>query len=377
MNILIFSNQYPFKDKEIAVTKAVHYFAKEWVALGHNVVVVHNHINLVNPFSTSKMKSHMYTMDGVKIVYTPIKRYIPKSDYIFKNELRGAKEKILRALESVTFIPDYFIVHFCAEQWQIVEEMREYIPCRPIPVFHNCDVKSIKRIEKISATVEKVGYRSKKILNKLEQNINSKIITFPVYSGAPDYIFDIESRNQNTDIGIRTLLYAGNLIPLKKIDLTLKALAHLKSDYDFKFRIIGSGHSEEDLKKIVNELGLCNYVEFMPRMERSKVLEYMSHSDCFIMVSKPETYGIVYIEAMASGCFVIGSKGEGIDGVIIDKKNGLLIEPDNVDDLKKGLEYFFGLTDKELNQYKNKAKVRASEFKESTVAKNYLDNIKK
>ena len=34
------------------------------------------------------------------------------------------------------------------------------------------------------------------------------------------------------------------------------------------------------------------------------------------MVSSPETFGLVYIEAMAKGCITIGSKGEGIDGVM-------------------------------------------------------------
>ena len=48
----------------------------------------------------------------------------------------------------------------------------------------------------------------------------------------------------------------------------------------------------------------------------------MEESDVFAMVSSPETFGLVYIEAMAKGCVTIGSKGEGIDGVIVNNENG-------------------------------------------------------
>ena len=43
------------------------------------------------------------------------------------------------------------------------------------------------------------------------------------------------------------------------------------------------------------------------------------------MISSPETFGLAYLEAMARGNIVIGTKGWGIDGIVIDGENGLFM----------------------------------------------------
>ena len=40
------------------------------------------------------------------------------------------------------------------------------------------------------------------------------------------------------------------------------------------------------------------------------------NADCFVMVSSREAFGLVYVEAMAKGCIVIATKGQGMDGII-------------------------------------------------------------
>src|SRR5699024_5167396 len=93
MNILVFTNHYPFKDRDSTATRAVHYFTKEWVKQGHRVVVVHNYIKLVNVFNVRNKKRDYdsYNIDGVEVLYCPINRYIPKSDYIFKSDVKHVK----------------------------------------------------------------------------------------------------------------------------------------------------------------------------------------------------------------------------------------------------------------------------------------------
>jgi glycosyltransferase involved in cell wall biosynthesis len=378
MNILVFTNHYPLKDRESTATKAVHYFTKEWIKQGHSVIVVYNHIELMAFF---KMKNkdrvtESYILDGVKVLYCPVNRYIPKSDYIFKYEVRKVSDTIIDFLVKQNFSPDKFVVHFCAEQWQIVESVRRSLNCIPIPIFHNCDVRYKNRIKKIVTASNKIGLRSDKIRKKVLSVIDKNIDTFQVFSGAPDHIFNTVQPNLIEDeTSKKKLLYVGNLIPLKKVDVTIKALALLKGKYDYEFNIIGSGESEKYLKKLVKKCDLEDRVRFLPRMTRENVLEFMRTSDCFVMVSQPETLGIVYIEAMASGCFIIGSKGEGIDGIIVNHESGFLVQPGDIDSLAEALEHYFKLLPSKLDKILKKSSNQALSYKESIVACDYLNNL--
>lgn len=62
----------------------------------------------------------------------------------------------------------------------------------------------------------------------------------------------------------------------------------------------------------------------------------MRQSDIFVLPSVGETFGMVYLEAMASGCIVVGTKDDGIDGIIKDGENGFLTFPIS-DEIRKNL----------------------------------------
>ena len=86
----------------------------------------------------------------------------------------------------------------------------------------------------------------------------------------------------------------------------------------------------KELKIISNQCGINDCVIFHGRKSREEVSKYMSEADLFIMVSTNETLGLVYLEAMAQGCITVGSRGEGIDGIIVDGRNGYLVDPNNI-----------------------------------------------
>ena len=57
------------------------------------------------------------------------------------------------------------------------------------------------------------------------------------------------------------------------------------------------------------------------------------NADCFVMVSSREAFGLVYLEAMAKGCIVIGTKGQGIEGIVKHGENGFLCKARDVNEL--------------------------------------------
>ena len=90
------------------------------------------------------------------------------------------------------------------------------------------------------------------------------------------------------------------------------------------------------------------------------------------MVSAHEAFGLVYVEAMAKGCITIATKGQGIDGVIIDGVNGFLCESCNPEALAKVIDRIRSLSTEELNSISQKAIETASELTDRKVAETYL-----
>ena len=56
------------------------------------------------------------------------------------------------------------------------------------------------------------------------------------------------------------------------------------------------------------------------------------------MSSKPEGFGIVYLEAMAAGCVTIGTEGQGIADIIEHGVNGFLVPADDADCIVRVIE---------------------------------------
>ena len=83
-----------------------------------------------------------------------------------------------------------------------------------------------------------------------------------------------------------------------------------------------------ECQELISELKLGNNVVMMGQMTRDKIAEILSASDCFVLPSKLETFGVVYIEAMACGLPIIATKCGGPDS-FVNEDNGVLIPVDD------------------------------------------------
>ena len=92
-----------------------------------------------------------------------------------------------------------------------------------------------------------------------------------------------------------------------------------------RLRLIGDGPLFHECQERIRELKLENNVCMMGQMTRDKIAGILHASDCFVLPSKLETFGVVYIEAMACGLPVIATKCGGPEFFVNDE-NGLLIQ---------------------------------------------------
>jgi glycosyltransferase involved in cell wall biosynthesis len=99
----------------------------------------------------------------------------------------------------------------------------------------------------------------------------------------------------------------------------------------------------------------------------------MAEHDVFAMVSTGETFGLVYLEAMALGLITIGSRGEGIDGVIKYGFNGFLAEPNDADDLAVLFSEIAAMDQAERDVIINRAVETARGMSAEGMAREYLE----
>lgn len=394
MKILLLTPFYAI-DKSLGLdedTRAIHYFTKKWVGFGHDVTVIHNHvIPLKKPknkvYAIKKKykfnKAIISNIDGVKV-----RLYINNKFKLGSPKLSGKQKDnvwkdILGILESEKDRPDIIIIHFPTYYLNLLNELSRQFNIKIIGVFHNFDIKNIEKKDTrklIIKNINAVGFRSRMIKKRFYQNVNPEIEhEFQVHSGVPDDVINNIDYNLLDNFGHNTveILYVGKLNPQKNVDLIIRALKKLDSKYNFKFTIIGNGQEKTRLNKLVERSKFKNKIEFKSAISREKVLEKMKQSDIFVMPSTNETLGLVYLEAMANGCITIGTIGEGIDGIIKNNYNGILVKPNDLDSLKKSLERIMNLNEEKIRELQLNALNTMKKYSETNVASMYLKEIHK
>ena len=98
----------------------------------------------------------------------------------------------------------------------------------------------------------------------------------------------------------------------------------------------------------------------------------MRESDIFILPSVNETFGMVYLEAMASGCITVCTKNDGVDGIIKDGENGFTTGT-TTEEIKQVLGKILNLKDQ--NRILNNSYNTILEYTEKKTAKDYIKNI--
>jgi teichuronic acid biosynthesis glycosyltransferase TuaC len=184
-----------------------------------------------------------------------------------------------------------------------------------------------RKVEEILKTGMPTATGSAVVYNGVDPNLFSpNPVVNPVHFEPPDEPFDSE------------ILMVGNLLRSKGHELVLQALASLKSSFPgLQCRIIGEGLDHSLFGKLSCDLGIGQQVHFVGRQSRSEVADAMRRCSVFVLPSRNEGLGCVYLEAMSCGKPAIGCRGQGIDEVIEHGKNGWLVPTGGLEELVQGL----------------------------------------
>lgn len=171
------------------------------------------------------------------------------------------------------------------------------------------------------------------VSDKVCDVVREKIDNLPVvtvYNGVETALFYPQAEKEEAF----TVVGVGNLIPIKGFRYLIEAFGSLYAERrDIRLKIIGDGVERAALEELVASKGLKNAVTFLGKLPYEDVAAEMRSSHLFVLPSYYEALGCVYLEAMACGIPTVGVRGMGIDEIIVDGENGLLVPPKDVDSL--------------------------------------------
>lgn len=132
--------------------------------------------------------------------------------------------------------------------------------------------------------------------------------------------------------------FVGTLDDKKGVDILLLALARLSPDCPIELQLIGEGSGRPRYEAQVAELGLGDRVRFLGPQRQTAVRDLMRRSDLFVLPSRFETFGVVVIEALASGTPVVATRCGGPESIITDLSQGVLVPPEDPDAFADAIE---------------------------------------
>ena len=195
---------------------------------------------------------------------------------------------------------------------------------------------------------------SEKVQRLLREGAPDEVRSTVVYNGtdpsffspAPTVGLTNAAVQQNVAPQEKEILIVGNLIVSKGYELVLRAMSNLGSSFpQLRCRIIGEGPDRAQFEALAKSLGLAQRVQFLGRKSRAEVAEAMRSCSVFVLPSRSEGLGCVYLEAMACGRPVIACRGQGIEEIIEHGSNGWLIPVDGLEELVQALQTLLGSPD--------------------------------
>ena len=190
-----------------------------------------------------------------------------------------------------------------------------------------------------------------------------------------DQYFEQDS-NQNAVLnGKKVVLFAGRLAEKKGCTYLIEAMKQVENAI---LVIVGKGPLEAELKEQAAQM--LDKVKFLGPKTHQELAAIYASADLFVAPSvtardgDKEGFGLVIIEAMASGVPVVATRSGGIPDIITDDQNGLLVEEKDVDGLAHSINRV--LTDAELcKRLQKESIVTAAKYDYEIIAEQYKNVI--
>lgn len=338
----------------------IHSLSKKLVEEGHEVYVI------TYPHDDIK------DIDGIHVIGTKGINVPGIRGLTFKKNAKKALENLLKE-EDIDIIHGHYLFPAGAAAVEVGNKhgIKTYVTAHGSDMFELYKKQKFMRkpLKKVLKNADKVFAVSNalkdEILNTGVEGIGDKVSLHWNSVDTDKFKQDDGKRFLDTDKPI--VMFVGNLIKRKNVNVLLEAKKDAVSDYELV--VVGGGPLYNDLKKKVKNENISGVTFTGPRTDVEDIIPGV---DLLVLPSFSESFGLVLIEALACGVPVIGSDVGGIKEIITENV-GLLIDPNDPKTVSKAIEEL--LNNNELyDSFKSNARDRAMDFSEVKIP---YDELKK
>ncbi len=335
MHIMVISGGYPQSGAPLLGVFAFDQ-AKALLSFGHKITLIS--IDLRSILRKRKFGLSHSRRDGLNIINVscPLGRFPYKIlSFVGKKAVLKAYRVAVKEFGTPNIIPAHFTLI-----GNIAYELKKKYQLPLVITEHSSRVnkeilsKAIVRLGKQTySKADAVLAVSSKLASNLYHHWNIKSIVVPNIVNTIDF-----KPYKKKPLNQFNFLSVGNLIHQKGFDMLIDAFKLANFDNSVNLFIVGDGPQKNDLTAKINVLQLTKQIKLLGYQGRTRIAELMNNCHAFVLSSRGETFGVVYIEAMSAGLPVIATKCGGPED-FVNERNGLLVELNNVKALSEALVY--------------------------------------
>lgn len=251
-------------------------------------------------------------------------------------------ELLYRQIVQLYGKPDVVYAHYLRNSYISLRIRQKY--CIPVVAIEHWSVLGYEKLpDKVIALGKKTYHQvdaviavSSMLKKRLQLHFNIDAVIVPNVIGSDFRVVAPPIAHDKVKF-----VSIGDLIEGKAYDVLIDAfsMANLPKD-SWQLDIIGAGDVQKTLLCQIKELGLNANINLLGRKTKKEIVDCLRRSDAFVLASRSETFGVVYIEAMSQGLPVIATRCGGPEDIINDK-NGLLVPVNDVAALANAIKYMF------------------------------------
>lgn len=206
-------------------------------------------------------------------------------------------------------------------------------------------IRALMRLDKIIAvseytarlitTAHKIDSAKIEILN----NCIDPFFAIPTNFSRPAFLMKRYQLHEDQTI-LFSLSRLSSSEKYKGYDHTMEILPRLIKKRPNLVYLLGGKYDQQEKKrldKLIERYKIAGHVKFIGFVDEAEVTDHFLLSDVFIMPSKKEGFGIVFIEATACGLRVIAGNKDGSVDALQRGELGTLVDPDNLNDIENAL----------------------------------------
>jgi glycosyltransferase involved in cell wall biosynthesis len=347
MNICLVSQDYPTAGMNGGIGTYLYNLAHSLSESGQNVHIITKACDDEKTYMDRKVMVHTARPIRIKGIWR-LEKYFPILDLLYSLRVAQKLQELrkiydIEIVEFANWRAEGFWYSFMTKTTPIITRLhtpyiinRRFDPCsflnkrirlwmeKKAVLMSNSLTASTASNRKIAAEAYNVESSKIKIIS-----LGIRISNFnPVNS-------KITAKNKKINI-----LYVSRLEKKKGARLLLQIIPRLITKYPhIHLNMVGYDHKSTYKRRFIKKHNgkFISNVHFFGYVNSNKLHELYKESDIFVVPSVYESFGLVYLEAMQYGKPVIACKNSGAAEIIEDKKNGLLISPNNRDELSKAL----------------------------------------